>query len=43
MVRRGWPHGELMAMRESDFAFWLGEQIARDEAEAEAAKKVREG
>ena len=43
MVRRGWSHGDLNAMREGDFLFWLGEQIARDDAEAEAAKKAREG
>ena len=40
MVRRGWPHGDLMAMSEDDFRFWADEQLAMDEAEAEARRKV---
>lgn len=36
MVRRGWSHEGLMAMRERDFAFWFEEQLAYDEALAEA-------
>ena len=42
MIRRGWSHDSLMAMREADFGFWLDEQLAYDEAIAEARKQAAE-
>ena len=40
MVRRGWPHADLMAMSEADFVWFLQEQIAFDNAEAEARRRA---
>ena len=40
MVRRGWGHGCLMGMSESDFRFWASEQLEWDREEAEAAKRA---
>ena len=42
MVRRGWDHDTLMGMAETDFGFWLSEQLAYDEAMAEARRKATE-
>ena len=42
MVGAGWDHAALMAMREDEFRFWLGEQIELERLRADARRKAIE-
>ena len=40
MVNRGWGHGDLSAMDEAEFVSVLEDQIALDEARADAEREA---
>lgn len=40
MLDNGWSHETLCAMPEADFMFWFHEQVALEEAKADAIEQA---